>query len=274
MQLIKTLPILFVLAVIGILVSCEEDKTTNPQDKPPTIPPQSSMTINFAEFPDTAKENLPANSILTKRNWGWAAYNVAIWNSVLTVTLAVPIAAFVEAFNHQAVRQPDGSWLWQYTISLNEALFTAKLFGKTVTEGVEWKMLLSKQGEYSDFEWFTGFSDNSATSGNWTLNKEPNSPTPFLYIVWHRNTIEGTADIKYTKLNSTSPGNESYIFYRKTNEVPHNRFYQIFSVDENRLADIKWNYEQHFGQIKDPIYFEDENWHCWDEKLDDINCPE
>jgi hypothetical protein len=274
MHFIKTIPIIFALAVIVLIVSCEDDKTTNPQDQPPTIPPQSSMIINFAEFPDTAKDNLPDNSILTKRNWGWAAYNVAIWNSVLTLTLAVPVAAFMEAFNHQAVKQPDGSWLWQYSVSIGEALFTAKLFGKTVTEGVEWKMLLTKQGEYTDFEWFTGFSDLSATSGNWTLNNEPNSPVPFLYIVWHRNTTEGTADIKYTKINSTLPGNESYIFYGKTNEVLHNRFYQIFSAEDNRMVDIKWNYEQYFGQVKDPIYFEDENWHCWDEKLDDISCPE
>lgn len=274
MHFIKTIPIIFALAVIVLIVSCEDDKTTNPQDQPPTIPPQSSMIINFAEFPDTAKDNLPDNSILTKRNWGWAAYNVAIWNSVLTLTLAVPVAAFMEAFNHQAVKQPDGSWLWQYSFAIGEALFTAKLFGKTVTEGVEWKMLLTKQGEYTDFEWFTGFSDLSATSGNWTLNNEPNSPVPFLYIVWHRNTTEGTADIKYTKINSTLPGNESYIFYGKTNEVLHNRFYQIFSAEDNRMVDIKWNYEQYFGQVKDPIYFEDENWHCWDEKLDDISCPE
>jgi hypothetical protein len=274
MHFIKTIPILFALAIIILIVSCEDDKTTNPQDQPPAIPPQSSMIINFDEFPDTAKDNLPDNSILTKKNWGWAAYNVAIWNSVLTLTLAVPVAAFMEAFNHQAFKKPDGSCLWQYSVSVGEALFTAKLFGKTVAEGVEWKMLLTKQSEYTDFEWFTGFSDLSATSGNWTLNKEPNSPTAFLYIAWHRNTTEGTADIKYTKINSTLPGNESYIFYGKTNEVPHNRFYQIFSAEDNRMVDIKWNYEQYFGQVKDPIYFEDENLHCWDEKLDDISCPE
>ena len=48
-----------------------------------------------------------------------------------------------------------------------------------------------------------------------------------------------------------------------------------FSVQQKiAIIDIKWNYEQHFGRVKDPIHFEDENWHCWDEKLDDINCPE
>jgi len=40
------------------------------------------------------------------------------------------------------------------------------------------------------------------------------------------------------------------------------------------LIDIKWNYEQRFGRVMDAIYFEDTNWHCWDDKLDDIVCSE
>lgn len=274
MQFIRTLPILFVFGIIVLIVSCEDDKTTNPQDQAPTIPPQSSMIINFDEFPDTSSSNELDNPNISRRNWGWAAGNVAVWNSILTLTLAVPVAAFNEAFNHQPVQQPDGSWLWQYSVTNQEELFTAKLYGKTVTEGVEWKMLLTKEGAYTDFEWFTGFSNLPATEGNWTLNKDPNSPSPFLYIEWKRNTTEGTADVKYTSIASGSLQNGSYIHYGRTNEIPHNRFYQIYGAEENRMIDIKWNYESHFGRIKDPIYFEDENWYCWDERLDDTSCPE
>ncbi|MBE0570154.1 MAG: hypothetical protein IH618_01300 [Ignavibacteriaceae bacterium] len=274
MRFIKLFPIFFVIGIIGLIVSCEDDKTTNPQDQAPAIPPQSSMVINFDEFPDTASGSAPDNPLLLKRNWSWAAGNVAVWNSVLTLTLAVPVAAFVEAFNHQPVKQADGSWLWQFSVSIQEELFTAKLYGKTVTEGVEWKMLLTKQGAYTDFEWFTGFSNLPATEGTWTLNKDPNQVSPFLYIEWKRNTAEGTVDLKYTSIASGSLQNGSYIHYGKTNEIPHNRFYQIYGAEENRLIDIYWNYEQRFGRVKDAIYFEDSNWHCWDERLDDINCPE
>jgi len=274
MHFIKTLPVFFLLGIIGLIVSCEDDKTTDSQNQAPTIPPQSSMIINFDEFPDTSSGNQLDNPNFTKRNWGWAAGNVAVWNSILTLTLAVPVAAFNEAFNHQPVQQTDGSWLWQYSVTVQEELITAKLYGKTVTEGVEWKMLLTKEGSFTDFEWFTGFSNLPVTEGNWTLNKDPNSPTPFLYIEWNRNTTEGTADVKYTSIVSGSLQNGSYIHYGKTNEIPHNRFYQIYGAEENRLIDIKWNYEQHFGRVKDAIYFEDTNWHCWDDKLDDIDCIE
>lgn len=274
MQFIRTLPILFVLAIIVLIVSCEDDKTTNPQDQAPTIPPQSSMVINFEEFPDTASGSTPENRILSKRNWGWAAYNVSVWNSVLTLNLAIPVAAFAEAFNHQPIKQTDGSWLWQYSVSVGEVLFTAKLFGKAVNEGVEWKMLLTKQGAYTDFEWFTGFSNTTSTEGTWTLNKDPNTPNPFLYIEWKRNPQEGTADVKYSLISPTTPADGSYIFYGKTNEVPLNRFYLIYNAENTNLIEINWNYELHFGRIKDAIYFEDTNWQCWDDRLDDTNCPE
>jgi hypothetical protein len=273
-RLIKVFPVLFVLGVIVLIISCEDDKSTNPQDQPPLIPPQSTMMMNFGEFPDTTAGSSPVNATLSKQNWGWAAYNVAVWNSVLTLTLAVPVAAFLEAFNHQPVKQPDGSWLWQYSVTVHGAIYTAKLYGKTVTEGVEWKMLLSRQGVFTDFEWFTGFSNLPATEGTWTLNKDPNLPVPFLYIGWNRNTTEGTAEVKYTNIVPLEPENGSYIHYGKTNEIPHNRFYQIFGAGENRLIDIEWNYELHFGRVKDPVHFGDEGWHCWDENLDDIPCPE
>ncbi len=274
MRFIKILPIIIVTGLIGLIVSCEDDKTTNPQAQAPTIPPQSTIMIDFSEFPDTNSADNFQNGVVSKSNWGWAYWNVSVWQSALNLTLAIPVAAFVEAFNHQPVLQPDGSWLWQYSVTQQEPVYTAKLYGKTVTEGVEWRMLLTQVGAYTDFEWFTGFSNLPATEGTWTLNKDPNTPTPFLYIEWHRNTQEATADVKYTNIVPNATENGSYIHYGKTNEVPYNRFYQIFGSAENRMIDIKWNYESHFGRIKDPIHFENENWNCWDEKLDDINCNE
>ena len=273
MRFIKSLPIIFTLGLIVLIASCEDDKTTNPEDQAPTIPPQSTMIMDFSEFPDTIASDAPEIQIVSRRNWGWAASNVAVWNSVLTLTLAIPVAAFLESFNHQPVQQPDGSWLWQYTVNNQEPFYTAKLYGKTTTDGVEWRMLLTKEGEFTDFEWFTGFSNLPATEGTWTLNKDPNSPSEFLYIEWHRNTQEETADVRYTKLSPSLSG-QSYIFYGKFNEIPYNRFYQIFDAQDNRLIDIKWNYEMKFGRVKDPIHFGDENWYCWDENLNDTNCPE
>lgn len=272
MRIIKILPIIIVISFIALIISCGDDHSTDSQNQAPTIPPQSSFKINFDEFPDTSSTLGMDKQIASKINWGLASANVKFWNSVLTVTLAIPAAAFIEAFNHQPVQQKDDSWLWKYSISFNGETFTAKLIGMDYSYRVDWKMLLSKSGSYTDLEWFTGSSNSNATEGNWVVNKNPDLPSPFISIEWQRNVEEETANVKYTLVSPTIQYNGSYINYGKTNEVPLNRFYQIFNSENNNLTDIKWNHESKFGRVKDLLFFQNTNWHCWDENLDDANC--
>lgn len=259
----------FILTIIVIslllLASCSDKKTTQPAETAPTVPPQSSMVINFNQFPDSS--NLQKTEF-SRSNWGYAALNVTVWNSVLTLTLAVPVAAFLESFNHQPVLQPDGSWLWAYDVNVSGIVYHAKLYGSTEQDGIHWRMLLSKDGAYTDFEWFTGLSNLPATEGSWMLNKEPNDPSEFLSIVWHRNAQDSTGDIKYTNVQT-----QGYIFYSKTDESLYNAFYQIFNPQNNNENDIRWNIENWNGGVKDNLYFGDAAWHCWDENLMDIDCP-
>jgi len=267
---------ILVLLISIIFFSCSNDDPNSPADQSPDIPPQSTFIMDFSEFPDTTSPVLfgkifPPDTT-QRTNWKWAAFHVGFWNTILTITLAVPVAAFAEAFNHQPVQQPNGSWLWSYDVTVSGIVHTAKLFGTSVTNGVEWRMLLTKQDFYEDFEWYTGFSNLPLTEGNWTLNKDPNDPVPFLYITWHRNAEQNTADIKYTNIIPQAPANGSYIFYGKTNDDPYNRFYDIYGQEENRIIDIEWNYENLFGRVMDPMHFGDPDWHCWNEQLFNVDC--
>jgi hypothetical protein len=271
-KMIFTLVVLISL----MLFSCSEEDPNAPAEQRPDIPPQSTFVMDFSEFPDTLAPALLgkvfSTDTLQRTNWGWAALNAGVWNIVLTITLAVPVAAFGEAFNHEPVQQPDNSWLWTYDLNIGGIVHTAKLFGSTVSEGNEWRMLVTKQGYYEDFEWYTGFSNFPRTSGTWALNKDPNDPNPFLFIEWNRNTQQNTADIKYTNIVPGDPANGSYIFYGKTNGDPYNRFYDIFGQEENRNINIEWNYENLFGRVMDELRFGDQDWHCWNEQLFNIDC--
>ena len=268
----------FILVVLTtfIFFSCSNEEPNAPVDESPDIPPQSTFIMDFESFPDTTSTLLFGKTLspdtLQRSNWRWAFSHIWFWNTVLTVTLAVPVAAFREAFNHQPVQQPDGSWLWSYSVTIGGIVHTAKLFGELVPNGTEWRMLITKQGFYEDFEWYTGFANLALTEGNWTLNKHPNEPVQFIYISWHRDPQQNTADIKYNNIVPQDPANGSYIFYGKTNDDPYNRFYDIFGQEENRLINIEWSYENLFGRVMDPLRFGDPDWHCWNEQLFNIDC--
>jgi len=275
MQLIKKygLPVLLIFFGTITLLSCNENDPVTDKETPPTVPPQSTMRIDFSVFPDTTSPATVQKTQLTRSNWGWAALNVAVWNSLLTLTLAIPVAAFGESFNHQPILQDDGSWLWSYSVSVGGINHTVKLYGKTVNEGVEWRMLLTKEGQYNDFEWVTGLSNLPATSGTWSLNYSPNDPNPFLLIEWNRNPTEATGDIKFSNIIPGGAENGGYIYGEVNNGTPFNAIYHIYNAGEDNLTEIEWHRTNNEGRVKDALHFQDNNWKCWDTNLMDITCP-
>jgi len=275
MYTMKRIISLFVILLMTIMLFESCDKTTETEDEAPVIPPQSSMVMNFSDFPDTTNPSIlpKGENVNTYNNWGWAALNIAVWNSVLTLTLAIPVAAFGESFNHDPVLQEDGSWLWSYTVEVGGISHTAKLYGKIESsDSIVWRMLITKQNTYTDFEWFTGISNLPATEGTWTLYKDPANPVEFLSIEWHRDTQNETADIKYINITPGVPENGSFIFYGKTTVATYDRFYNLFGAETNNTINIEWNFDAHFGRVKDPVHFSDSNWQCWDELLMDTLC--
>lgn len=266
--------IILVIFSLFIVSSCSDDNSTDPTTDAPTLPPQSTMVMDFNSFPDTTSPALKKiNADTTRLNWGWAALNVGFWNSVIFVTLAIPVNAFGESFNHEPTQQPDGSWLWTYDVNVGSNVFTAKLYGRNVSEGVEWEMYLTKAGAYTDFLWFTGESNLTATEGSWTLNKDPQEPKQFLLINWSRDTQNTTASVRYTNILLGDPNEGNYIQYGKTTDVTYNRFYDLYDSSTTNSINIQWNFKAKFGRVMDALNFGDPFWHCWDEQLFDTQCP-
>ncbi len=272
----KSLSIILIMAVTAslILSNCSKDSTEPNDEVAPPVPPQSAFVMDFNAFPDTSS---PApfqkgQGVLTYANWGWAALNVAVWNSILTVTLAVPVAAFGATIQEEPELQPDGRWLWTKDFNVGNVLHTAKLYGKTVSEGIEWEMYISKEGAYTDFKWYTGLSNLPATEGTWTLYKAPNNPVEFLFIEWHRNPQQGTADIQYTNIEPGNPQNGGYIYYEITDDSTFDAGYDIFNQGQSNLTEMEWNRTDKDGRVRDPNHFGDNDWHCWDVNLRDTTC--
>jgi hypothetical protein len=212
---------------------------------------------------------------LTKANWSWSAANIVVWNTIITVGLAIPVAAFAESFRHEPVEHPNGSWWWSYSVHVGDVLYLAQLEALVLDQQVEWNMYVSKQGEFEDFRWFTGSCNFAATTGTWVLYPSPGNNEPLLAIVWNRNPQAGTADIKYMDFLSGNgnPYQGSYITYGITTATPFNAYYDIYYKDHDNHTSIEWNRTDEHGRVKDASHFGDGAWHCWDQNLDDIVCP-
>lgn len=262
-KIFGTLLMVAILTSAIVLTSCKKKK-----ENPPAIPPQSTMLIDFSGFQQTSKSiDTTSNS-----NWGQAAFTVGAWNIVISITLAIPVAAFTESFNHEPVQQTDGSWQWTYSVYRGFKIYTAKLNGKVDGNNVTWKMYLTLDNSFTDFLWFTGTSDISATAGQWVLNMSPQSPQPFLQIDWHRNTANNAADIKYLNVIPGGAENGGYIAYTLSTSTPYNATYDIYNKGQNNLTNIAWSTATKEGRIKNPASYSDSNWHCWDSALQNITC--
>jgi hypothetical protein len=263
----------------------------------PQIPPSGSFIIDFGDFNSSGDQSLlPGDSqfdlelasfdslnggqfaiektaLGESKNWGFAAFNVGFWNSVIVVGLAVPVASFVASFNHTPVQQPDYSWVWSYDVTVGGGVYHAELHGKYIDSGVRWDMYISKQNEYTNFNWYYGESNLPATEGFWILKNKPTDPTDLLRIDWHRNIADSTGGTKYTNIVPGGAENGGYISAETTTQTPYNASYDIYNKGQDNHTYIEWSRTTQEGRVKDSRHFGDSQWHCWDGNHIDINCP-
>jgi hypothetical protein len=293
---------LIAATVVALVVSGCAKRDSTDTSEAPQIPPASTFVIDFGDFESSSSASFflgnagqcvdllvysptehsslsPDRFVLidspnSSENWQFAALNVGVWNTIITIGLAIPVVSFLESFNHAPVRQPDGSWLWSYEVRVLGIRYTAELYGSLVGSEVHWEMYISKEGFYEDFNWYSGVCTLLVTEGTWTLLKSPEEPYPWIGIEWHRSLTGDTADIKYTNIVPDGPENGGYILYRITTGETYEAFYDIYNKGEDNLVEIEWNRTTKEGRVRNLKHFGDTDWHCWDSNLRDIECPQ
>lgn len=258
-----TQTILLVFLSLSItMVSCKKNKDA------PAIPDADTFEMNFNDFQEDNQKS--ADSTLA--NWGHAVTNVAVWNVILTINLAVPVASFKEAMNHDAQWHNNGDyWSWEYDVTVGLGTYTAELRAMDDGDFVNWEMYISLQGGFQDFLWYTGRSRKDGASGTWSLNQSNAIPTPFIDISWN-NTSATKKDIQYTNVIPNAPGNGGYILYGIDGENDLDAFYNIYNAENENLIEIEWDRQSKNGRVKNEVHFNDAEWHCWDTVLQDTDC--
>ncbi|MFO7573561.1 MAG: hypothetical protein R6W67_00185 [Bacteroidales bacterium] len=271
----RTISLLLVTMLLaGLMPGCKKDK-----GKPPVLPPYQSMEIDFSDFTTGKKsfdlQNQAKDIPDPDENFTFSAGIVGIWNTIITLNLAVPVTAFKLAANTNPVWISDKTWEWKYNVTGIAGTWKARLVGKILSDKVEWEMYISKDGtpSFAEFVWFTGTSALDGNSGRWVLNYSQEFQEPYLQIDWEK-TGSQVGLIKYTYIRnqrddrSPDPFKNSYIEYGQTTAA-FNAYYTVHIYESLIIQDfvdifIEWNTTTGEGRVKALYKFGDNNWHCWD----------
>jgi hypothetical protein len=277
----KTTSFLLVLTLVaGLFWGCEK------KDNPPVLPPAGTMSIDFSTFVTPAKSALTDGDakgvwLADRTNWTLAATTAGVWNIILALNLAIPVASFDLAIDKTPVFLED-RWEWSYNFNVVGATYKSRLTGQIVSNNVKWEMYISREGAgaFAELLWFEGTSKTDGKSGQWILNHSLQFPEPMLQIDWE-SAGSDVSKIKYTYIRdkkddrSTDPFKDSYIQYGLTTNTL-NAFYNIHQntgvVNVFNDIYIEWNSTSHNGHIKAYNYFQDNLWHCWNETGDNVLC--
>lgn len=253
--------------MISLIISlgCEkEEKSTAPQ-----LPPMSSFLNNFSEF-DQGEAKKSSEIIVS--NFFKAATAVVSMNYVLTLGLAIPVASYAEAFNHDPVRVDNDTWEWTYDVVVEEITYTALLTADVTGEMVNWEMRISQEEGFQDFLWYSGSCDILRTSGIWTLYNNPEDNQEVVTIAWNHDWELNTFDATYTCVLAESNYYGSSIEYGLTEDADYNAYYFIDDTAQNMTYQIYFNTETHAGRIEEFVNNDPVFEGCWDSNLQDMDC--
>lgn len=255
---------MLVVISCSLLTSCKKNK-----GNPPTLPPEGSMAIDFANF------ETPGAKGINDENWLFVHNRALFWYSdVLKDILLVPVAAFKFALDQNPTYLEEKTWQWSFDVSVLSVTYKGRLVGQIRTSDVLWKMYISKTGTgaFTEFVWFEGTSKLDGTGGQWTLNYGPDNKTALLQIDWTRT---GTTinSVKYTYVGAL-PYKTSSIEYGKLTGT-YNSYYKIHYYNGSAFSDVdvEWHSTNKIGRVKCQPYFLDTSWHCWDNTYTNIICP-
>ncbi len=273
--------VLMLALMISVFQSCvKEPIEPIVEEVAPELPPQQSFVMPFDGFEDADtsgfhRVNSDSRTITSFRNWFYSATNVVVWNTAISLQLWLPIASFQESFRHQATFLGDKTWLWTYEFTGQDGkVYTANLKGKVLdSEEVEWEMKMSKAGGFTDVVWYTGLTAKDNSYASWTLNHQANNPEALIGIDYTRDEVNKVESIRYTNIRPNNPDNGDYIEFQNLEDgSDYNKSYDVYQIKRDNLLEIRWNDPSNDGRVKDPKHFNDEEWHCWDTDLKNVDC--
>lgn len=270
--MVKRLQLISFFALIATLTlsSCS-DNATSVGDKPPPVPPEQSMAMNFSDFETQNSGKLVRTQSVT--NFVQAAVRAAVLKGIVDINLAIPRALLAAAANSEARLNEEGQWEWNYNKTEQGNAYGVRLVATGSGSGtVNWQFYVTNSAlGLTDKLFFRGTSNVSGTEGSWTYYNLQNSGSEEAVskITWSLDG-ENNVDLRLEVVSQQSEYAGDYIEYSfdgtaKT-AVHHD-------ASENENITLYWNVNTHAGYLIAPNYNGGAK-ACWDGNLQDISCSE
>lgn len=270
----KIFGLIVLVTFLFTYISCEKDETPDA----PQLPPQEAFAMDFSDFSDNnyateKKSMIGEEAMMSYTNYAHAFFTVAGWNTLATLSIAVPAISYAAILNTEPVYLGDNKWEWTASVDTDMASYSARLTAERISnEEFKAEMYITKESAmgFEDFKWFEGTVRYDRTHASWTLYESPDKPNELLNIEWNKDWEKEVSDITYTNVKESGAENGSYIKFEIVDETPYNARYTI-SHTQNTVR-IEWDRETKAGHISDPGKFGDDAWRCWDETFMDAVC--
>jgi hypothetical protein len=275
-HIMKPMKIFSATLLIAILIAalffpgCKKDE----DPAAPGLPSMELMMLDFSNFSDPSDTLNPTKSNAGYYNWGAAFLQASFWNTFITVGTAIPVASYIKALSQTPVYLGDNRWEWKYDIvaenkGFNVSLITERISNEEFTATMY--VSLDAFGGFADFKLFDGTVRYDHTQATWTLYENPLFPTPLLRVEWNRDWEAGTGDLTYTNIRPGSNETGSFIHYSFDQDQEYDAAFTISFKSGTSV--IEWNRETRAGRIMNSSIFGDDQWHCWNSNLQNIDCP-
>ncbi len=265
----NTLQLILVLSVILLSTSCnKEDKGEQPD-----LPPVESMVMDFSDFQDPAGNDVKSETF-TYYNFNYAYQTVSFWNAFTTISLLVPVSSYAYALQQDPVYLGNNKWEWSYNFTVQEQEFIATLRAERL-DNEEFSMVMNialADLPLLKLKYFDGICRYDHTAAEWNLYKFDNATSiKTLEISWTKNFETGEASLMYTYVEPGQVETNSSITWVYDPDDTYDAGYYIDL--STGMVDIEWDIATKSGHVRAPYFFENSDWHCWNELLQDIECP-
>ena len=222
----------------------------------PKTLPINSMYVNLVYFENTVFDN---------PNKQYVFDIISQWELYVTDSLLLPSKAYQQLISKEALYQAKNTWLRETDFELNLKTYNTKLFNIADEDSSEWKLYITKEGEYTDFLLLNGLSANSDSIGSWTVTKYDIKEISinFLKIDWLVKT-NNSQKIQFTNIIPGSIDNGKYILINDSIDDIYNKYIDIYDKSKDNHSYIQLNTNTKTGRIKDIDHFGNETWQYWD----------